>query len=121
MASGISQGLQTSGKQYRPMAGGISKGLHASDVACAHRANNVGQWEVELAKACILRIWHVRIGQAMETLAMAYSHQPGVIDHGLSASARRHRPWHANIGCGLRASPRRYRPLSAHIGRGLRA
>jgi len=54
-----------SGKRRRPTAGGISQGLHTSDVACAHRANNVGQWQVALAKACMLRMRHVRIGQAM--------------------------------------------------------
>uniref|UniRef100_M1DUC9 Uncharacterized protein n=1 Tax=Solanum tuberosum TaxID=4113 RepID=M1DUC9_SOLTU len=84
-------------------------------------SGNVGQWQVALAKAYMLWMWHVQIGQAMATLAIAYSHQPGVIDYGLSASARRNRPWHANIGCGLRASARRHRPLSAHIGGGLRA
>ncbi|RAN66263.1 hypothetical protein B5P40_31960, partial [Bacillus sp. SRB_8] len=36
----IGRGMWASGKRRRPTAGGISQGLHASDVACAHRASD---------------------------------------------------------------------------------
>ncbi|KAG5615372.1 hypothetical protein H5410_015196 [Solanum commersonii] len=70
--------------------------------------------------------WHVRIEKAISandraTLTMAYSHRSGVIGHGFSASAKRHRSWHAHIGYSLCASARRHRSLPAHIGCGLRA
>ncbi len=48
----------------RPGPGSIIQGLRASDVACGHRASDVGQRQAALAKACTHRTWHVRIGQA---------------------------------------------------------
>ncbi|KAG5610865.1 hypothetical protein H5410_022146 [Solanum commersonii] len=45
-----------SGKLRRPTAGGISQGLHASNVACLHRASNIGKWQATSAKACTHRM-----------------------------------------------------------------
>ena len=57
------------------IAGGIIQGLHSSDVACAHLANDIAQWHTSSAKSYMHQSWHVPIGRA--TSAIACPHRPG--------------------------------------------
>ncbi|KAG5614860.1 hypothetical protein H5410_014684 [Solanum commersonii] len=55
--------------RYRPTVGNINQGLHASDVSCAYRATNVGQWQAALTKACTHQPWRVHINLATSASA----------------------------------------------------
>jgi len=52
------------GKWRRPTACGISEGMNASDVACAHLAKDFSQRHAASAKAYTHHPWRVRIGWA---------------------------------------------------------
>ncbi|KAG5614931.1 hypothetical protein H5410_014755 [Solanum commersonii] len=60
----IERGMWASSKQRQPMADNRNQVLHASAVACAHLANNVGQRHAASAKAYTNQMWRVRIGRA---------------------------------------------------------
>jgi len=47
---------------HQPTTGDIDQGLHASTVACAHLANDVGQRDAASAKVCTKQPWRVLIG-----------------------------------------------------------
>jgi len=66
-----------------PTAGGISEGLHASDVACAHLANDVGNRHGASAKACTHKPWRVRIDWASTAVARTDQPTTGDIGQGL--------------------------------------
>jgi len=106
-----------------PTAGGISEGLHASDVACAHLANAsaIGM-ENQPRPACISRgvcastgrqrPWPARISQQQATSAKACTKNRGVCTYG-----KQHRPTARSINqgldafcLGLRASDGRHHP-----------
>ncbi|RAN86087.1 hypothetical protein B5P41_31325, partial [Bacillus sp. SRB_28] len=68
------------GLTHRPTTGDIGEGLHASDVACAHLANDVGNRHGASAKACTHKPWRVRIDWA--STAVACTHRPTIGDIG---------------------------------------
>ena len=95
----ISRGVCASARRHRrrPTAGSISQRLHASDVACAHMAKDVGQRHVISAKTCTHQSWHVRIAWVISTLNCA--HQPVFVGQRKVASAKAftHLTWHVRI------------------------
>jgi len=110
-------------------AGGISEGLHASDVACAHLANDVGNRHGASAKACTHKLWRVRIDWASTAVARTDQPTTGDIGQGLheipwcvhtwqttSANGTQHQPRPRCISRGLRASAGRHHPWPACIG-----
>jgi len=72
-------------KRCRPTARGINQGLHASDVACAHLANNDGNRHATLTKACTHKPWRVRIDWASAAVACAHRPTAGDIGQGMLA------------------------------------
>jgi len=58
----ICRGLRVLARRRRPTKGIISHGLHISDMECDHRASDIGQRQVALAKAYTHQPWRVRIG-----------------------------------------------------------
>ena len=99
-----------------PTAGGISEGLHASDVACAHLANDVGNRHRESAKACTHKPWRVCIDWTSKVMACTNRPTTGDIGQGLHE-----KPWcvrigrrAADIGRGLHTTGSRRRTWPAH-------
>jgi len=97
----MSRGVCVSdGRHYsRPTAGGISHGLHASDVACAYLANDIGQRQAASAKDYTFQPWRVCNGWATLASANDMHHQPrpARISRGVCASTERHRLWRVRI------------------------
>ena len=112
-----------------PTAGGISEGLHASDVAYAHLANDVGNRHGESAKACTHKPWRVCIDWASTVMACTNRPTTGDIGQGLhekrwcvsiwqttSSNGTQHQPRPTCISRGLRASVGRHHPWPARLG-----
>jgi len=127
---GIRRGMWASARRRHPTTGGISQGLQASDVACAHLANDVGNRHAASAKASTHKPWNVRmagrhrpwptrVGQQQATSTKAYTHKPwpariGCALHA-SADGRRHRSKPARFKCDVCASGERCRPTTCNM------
>jgi len=68
---------------HRPTTGDIGEGLHASDVACVHLANDIGNRRGASAKACTHNPWRVRIDWASTAVACTHRTTIGDIGQGL--------------------------------------
>jgi len=99
-----------------PTAGGISEGLHASDVACAHLANDVGNRHGALAKACTHKPWRVHIKWASTAVSCTDQPTTGDIGQGLHE-----KPWCVRIWKTISANSTQHQPMPTRISRGLRA
>ena len=83
-------------------AGGISEGLHASDVACAHLANDVGNRHGASAKACTHQSWRVRIGWVSPAVTCAHHPTAGENGQGLHTLTVVYTLRLSDIDCDLR-------------------
>jgi len=112
-------GLCALGYQRRPAARGISQGLHASAMACAHRLGeiDVGQQQATSADFYTHLAWHVLFLQA--TSANGRRHWIGHIGSALPASAVACAHCSVVVGCGLPASPLASTQWSTYVERGL--
>jgi len=128
--------LRASARRRPPTAGGISQGLHASDIACANLANDVEQRHAASAKVCTLQSWCVRIGWASPAVASAHRPLTGDIGQGLdtstvvcahlandvgqrhaaSSKAFMHQPWHMRIVWMTSVVACAHRPTAGNIG-----
>jgi len=126
----------TSVRRRCPTACGISQGLHASDVACADLANDVGHRLAATAKACTHQPWCVHIGWASPVAACAHRPTAGDIVQGLDTStvvcahfanddgqrhvtmvrAFMHQPWRMRIVWKTSAVACAHQPTAGDIG-----
>ncbi|KAG5614902.1 hypothetical protein H5410_014726 [Solanum commersonii] len=98
--------------RLKALAGGINQGLEASDVACVHLANGVGQWQATTANVGPHHPCPAHIGQP--TSGVAYPYLPRPTHNGVSG-----RPtWPAHIAFGLHTMISRCRTWAATIGCG---
>ncbi|KAG5614925.1 hypothetical protein H5410_014749 [Solanum commersonii] len=133
--------MWASGKRRRQTAGDINPGLHASEVACVHMANEVGQWYVTSAMACTHQSWRVRmaghhrpwlvrIGQRQLTSTKPCTHQlwrvriwqtTSAKQHATSAKAYTHQSWRVRIGWATSVMAYAYRSTRGDFGQDLQA
>jgi len=72
-------------RRRRQTAGDINQGLHASDMACAHLANNDGNRHTTSTKACTHKSWRVRGAWASAAVACTHQLTAGEIIQGMLA------------------------------------
>ena len=91
----ISRGVCAAPGHQRPWPARIGQGLHASTMACAHLANDVSQQHAACLHVSAVAIAHRLVEIGRDLRASSYGRQnrprPTRINHGVYASAGRHR------------------------------
>ncbi|KAG5619492.1 hypothetical protein H5410_004710 [Solanum commersonii] len=97
----VGRGMWASSKQRRSRSGGISQGLHASDVACVHRARDPTSGVARHRPPSL----GLQLAPGVARIATACRHRSVDVRHGLPSSPLACTQRSADVGHGLPTSP----------------